>query len=345
MDARPRKRARASARLRLADLPTSLARALRRAGRDDFVHGLADAARCRLVYPGDALPVPGYASGQQLLAGRCPAPSVRAFAIHKPRNACTDLTRPFFSAVAKELRGRLAMGANQKGCARLHPIGQLDKNTTGLFLFCTNGDAANYLNLPGTTTKTYVATYIGKNGRSPTPDQLYRLRAGVDVTRPSDGHPTIVRVENCTFLGVEAVVNAPAAHPRFSYRLQLTLSSGANHIVKRLLSACGFPPVKHLARIAISSLTLEDFGEKLSQPGCTSAVELDASQLLAAGLPTEDNLVALKLCQLLCRYRSEGESDERLGEFLANHHTTTGPCFAAFPSLKCRGGVNHDGHL
>jgi hypothetical protein len=33
--------------------------------------------------------------------------------------------------------------------------------------------------------------------------------------------------------------------------------------------------------------------------------------------------------------------DDRLRKFLLDHHTIMGPCFAAFPSLKCRGRINH----
>jgi hypothetical protein len=37
-----------------------------------------------------------------------------------------------------------------------NPVGQLDKNTTGLMLFTREGEISNYLNLPGNVTKTYV---------------------------------------------------------------------------------------------------------------------------------------------------------------------------------------------
>ena len=134
-----------------------------------------DTNRFRLIFPGDVVMVPGR---KPFVAEGCSPFPIRAFAIHKPKNACTDMTHAFFSAVVEELRGRLALESNQNSGAqnlaaatttiKLHPIGQLDKNTTGLFLICTNGDAANYLNLPGTTTKTYVATYIGKRTQSPT---------------------------------------------------------------------------------------------------------------------------------------------------------------------------------
>ena len=168
----------------------------------------------------------------------------RVFAINKPRDTVTDMTHPFFRILKQELMKKLNAGDRS---LKIHPVGQLDKNTTGLFLFCTNGDAANFLNLPDTTKKTYVATYYPPGNRAPNAEQMKMLlHDGVDITRgklPNRKRRFVVKVDECILLSTNLVESSPAAHPKYCYRLQLTVRSGANHLVKRLLSAVGLPPI------------------------------------------------------------------------------------------------------
>ena len=297
---------------------------------DETITDLSD-----LIYPGEFLKFRGQTIGSKNLEH-----VVRVFAIHKPRNTVTDMNHPYFSRIKMQLL-ELLQCENQR--TKVHPVGQLDKNTTGLLLFCTNGDAANYLNLPGTTRKTYVATYYAPSNRAPTANQISRLCNGVDITRGNSldrKNRVVVKAEEFRLLSTERVPSSPANHPKYSYKVQLTINSGANHVVKRLLSAVGLPPIRQLCRTAYGDLKFDHFGEDLARPS-SRVVELDEKQIALAGLPSEDDIVALKLCQLLCRYRQGGCSDERLKEFLLCNHTLKGKCFDGFPQLKCRGKADH----
>ena len=112
--------------------------------------------------------------------------------------------------------------------------------------------------------------------------------------------------------------------------MAVVISSGKFHVVKRVLKEAGFPPVNTLHRAKYGALELP------SNVPYGTFRELAADERVKAGVPTEQQLVQLKLCHLLCRYRQDGCVDVRLEQFLKMHHTVQGDCFAAFPALKCR---------
>jgi 23S rRNA pseudouridine2605 synthase len=134
-------------------------------------------------------------------------------------------------------RGRPTLGdyvANRR--ERLFHVGRLDADTEGLILLTNDGDLAHRLAHPSyEIPKTYVAEIVG-----PVPRDLgRRLRAGVEL---EDG---VARVDSFRVLD--------RAGSRFM--VELVLHEGRNRLVRRLLSAEGFP-VQRLARTKVGPVSL-----------------------------------------------------------------------------------------
>jgi 23S rRNA pseudouridine2605 synthase len=134
-------------------------------------------------------------------------------------------------------RGRPTLGdyvANRR--ERLFHVGRLDADTEGLILLTNDGDLAHRLAHPSYEIhKTYVAEIVG-----PVPRDLgRRLRAGVEL---EDG---VARVDSFRVLD--------RAGSRFM--VELVLHEGRNRLVRRLLSAEGFP-VQRLARTKVGPVSL-----------------------------------------------------------------------------------------
>ncbi|NMW60116.1 rRNA pseudouridine synthase [Mobiluncus mulieris] len=124
---------------------------------------------------------------------------------------------------------------------RVFHVGRLDVATSGLILLTNNGDLANRLVHPRyEVPKTYVAMVQGQVK----PGLGKVLRRGVEL---EDG---VTKVD--TFKLVEV--------RRGSSIVQLTLHSGKNRVVRRLLSEVGHP-VSALTRTAIGTLRLGDLKE------------------------------------------------------------------------------------
>ena len=273
---------------------------------------------------------------------------IQLIAWSKPKGMVIDNTpgQPF-AAVVNEIKSAHQMSA-------IHPIGQLDKQTTGLFLFSNDGDCSNYINLPGNIEKKYVITYHAPRGREPTAAQIKMLcEDGVDVTRKrKNAKTTIVKCKSikllfCAPLGRQSqqqpsrlqstTSESESALPvqqKFQYDLELVISSGANHIVKRLMAAASFPPVKELRRVAIGEVEIDVV------MGAKNFCELTVDQI--SKLCTEKDIVRLKLCQLLCRYRTSEKHDQQLELFLKNNFRMDDrPCFDEFECLSCRSNAHH----
>lgn len=287
---------------------------------------------------------------------------------HKPSNMTIDNScgQPF-RAVLDAIKARFPT-------QHMHPIGQLDKHTTGLFLFTNCGNTSNYINLPGNVCKTYVVTYIAPAGKEPTKDQITLLcDTGIDVTRPSSRSsssstlPTnsvnkrLVRCHSFKLISVTPHGTPyPNTRQKYSYKVELAIDSGANHIVKRVMTQASFPPVKELKRIQIGNIHLEQV-----EPWCgeesqfveekTTAVTLGnfcrVSSDQVNELCSDQDIVDLKCCQLLCKYRSSTDASTkaqqtpallRLKSFLSDNFRLDGACFGN-SQLKCRGGVMHGG--
>jgi 23S rRNA pseudouridine2605 synthase len=331
----------------------------------------AVAAENALVFERCAVAVNGVA-----LRATAP-PAARVFAYNKPAGVPTDASAGTTMRAAGDAMALSIGGGGRDARAPLQPVGQLDKNTTGLMVFTDSGDISNWINLPGMVPKTYEATYIAPAGREPTEAQrLAIVLDGVDVTRSGKrkrGNAAaleIVRFEAFQLVhsAVEPVSTAPAAagrRPKVRYRVRCTLRCGRNHVVKRVLHAAGLPPVHALHRVAVGSLSLGEAPaprprglDAFVNPPVGGFVELAASQCALLGVPSEGELDTLRRCQLLCRFRSALDAAgvaagaslataatpaprevRRLRAWLDEHHTLSGPCFAAFPALACRGGA------
>ena len=290
---------------------------------------------------------------------------------NKPKNMTIDtsIDQPF-RRIIEELKTTYNITNS------LHPVGQLDKNTTGLYLFTTNGDMSNYLCLPGCVEKTYEVSYVAPIHREPTPEMIQLLcQEGIDVSRASDTSKVVVKANSVRLLSIKKYgtpfvsastctegkgsnikegkegIEIETTRQKYIYKLELCISSGANHIVKRLIAGVGLPPVFALHRTKIGSLSIDKVCVS-DTPYCVLQQE-DRSLLYA-----ERNLVTLKLCRLLCRYRENNKSTfqegtcfddsdddvkksellqvQRLGHYLEQNFRLGGTCYQEFPSLKCR---------
>lgn len=124
---------------------------------------------------------------------------------------------------------------------RVFHVGRLDVATSGLILLTNNGELANRLTHPSyEIPKTYVAMVQGQVK----PGLRKVLRRGVEL---EDG---ITKVDAFKLVEVR----------KGSSIVELTLHSGKNRVVRRLLSEVGHP-VSALTRIAIGSLRLRTLKE------------------------------------------------------------------------------------
>jgi 16S rRNA pseudouridine516 synthase len=116
----------------------------------------------------------------------------------------------------------------------VQPIGRLDQDTTGLLLFTDDGALIHKLSSP----KHHVPKVYVVDCAEPVSDaQVARLLAGVVL----HDDPAPVRAAACSALGPQ--------------RLQLTLTEGKYHQVKRMVAAVG-NHVLALQRIAFGALRL-----------------------------------------------------------------------------------------
>lgn len=124
----------------------------------------------------------------------------------------------------------------------LYPVGRLDKDTTGLLLFTTDGDMGQHLLHPRHhVDKTYQAHVDG------VPDEvdLARLRGGIML---DDG------------LTAQAQVRLVAERPDGSSDIELVIHEGRKRQVKRMCSAVHHP-VLDLHRSSFGPLVLTDVDE------------------------------------------------------------------------------------
>lgn len=131
----------------------------------------------------------------------------------------------------------------------LFPVGRLDRDTTGLLLFTTDGLAAQRLLHPSfEKEKHYVALVKG----TPTTGELDLLRRGVTL---DDGPCAPARVEALLTASREARAVAPSGVGRDRSVVGLTIHEGRKHQVKRMLAAIGHEVVA-LHRDAFGPLRL-----------------------------------------------------------------------------------------
>jgi pseudouridine synthase len=159
-------------------------------------------------------------------------PARRTVLLHKPTGVVStmhdDRGRPDLTAFTEQYE------------ERLFNVGRLDTDTSGLLLLTNDGDLAHVLAHPSFgVTKTYIALVRG----AVRPQTLTRLRQGVEL---EDGPIAADRVR----------VVPNGARPGATL-VELTLHSGRNRIVRRMLDAVGHP-VQELVRREFGPLKLGD---------------------------------------------------------------------------------------
>ena len=134
----------------------------------------------------------------------------------------------------------------------LFPVGRLDKDTTGLLLFTTDGQMGQDLLHPSRHIwKTYLALVEGEVGDN----ELEPLRSGITI---DDGPCAPAR---CRLLhDPEAAPVAPAGVPRGATAVEVRIHEGRKNQVRRMLGAIGHP-VLALHRSAVGPVMLSGVAE------------------------------------------------------------------------------------
>ena len=134
----------------------------------------------------------------------------------------------------------------------LFPVGRLDKDTTGLLLFTTDGQMGQDLLHPSKNVwKTYLALVEGRVRDS----ELEPLRQGMII---DDGPCAPAR---CRLLSNnESAPVAPDGVPRGTTAVEVRIHEGRKNQVKRMLGAIGHP-VLALHRSAVGPLALSGVAE------------------------------------------------------------------------------------
>lgn len=121
---------------------------------------------------------------------------------------------------------------------RIYPIGRLDYDTTGLILLTNDGDFANYLMHPkNEISKTYVAKVEGLLQK----DAIDSLKHGVIINDRK------VNIKNFKVRKKDFEKN--------TCLIEITISEGRNHIVKKVFEKLGYPVIK-LTRTKYADLSL-----------------------------------------------------------------------------------------
>ncbi|MDT0157595.1 pseudouridine synthase [Microbacterium sp. ARD32] len=126
---------------------------------------------------------------------------------------------------------------------RLYNVGRLDAETSGLLILTNDGELAHVLAHPSFgVTKVYIAKVAG----TVTAQTIAKLTRGVDL----DDGP--IKADRARLLDASA---GAAAGGRRSSLVELTLHSGRNRIVRRMMAAVGHP-VEELVRRQFGPLHL-----------------------------------------------------------------------------------------
>lgn len=121
---------------------------------------------------------------------------------------------------------------------RIYPVGRLDYNTTGLIILTNDGDFANLMMHPSSKIKkTYLAYVDGLIEAS----QAKELERGVMVDKQMTGKAKIKIVEK--------------DFKNENSKVQITISEGRNHQVKKMFEAVGLK-VRKLHRQSYGSINL-----------------------------------------------------------------------------------------
>ncbi|HEY9721049.1 MAG TPA: pseudouridine synthase [Oscillatoriaceae cyanobacterium] len=155
-----------------------------------------------------------------------PTPARSYFLLNKPRGYLSTCFDP---------QGRKTVLELVPFTPGLHPVGRLDKDTSGLLILTNDGDLTEALTHPRHgIPKTYVAEVKDR----PNAGAIERLRTGV-------------KLEGGTTLPAKVEV---LEKRKESTLLAITIREGRNRQVRRMAEAVGHP-VLRLERVAIGSLT------------------------------------------------------------------------------------------
>lgn len=144
-----------------------------------------------------------------------PPPPLVYYLLYKPKGTITTRDDPDGRKSVIDLIEDLPQ--------RVEPVGRLDFNTEGALLLTNDGDLAHALTHPA---RGVPKRYLAKVWRTPTERTLERLRRGVHL---EDGRtaPALVRVVDDTEAG--------------NCWLEITVTEGRNHLVRRMLETVGHP--------------------------------------------------------------------------------------------------------
>ena len=171
-------------------------------------------------------------------------PDVLTVVLHKPAGVVTTMAdpdgRPTVADFARRYLDEHAGDLARPDAVRLVHVGRLDTDTEGLLLLSNDGELAHRLMHPGyEIPKTYVAIVSGRVE----PWAARKLRRGIEL---EDGP---ARADRVTIKD-----SGPAGSI-----VEITLHSGRNRIVRRMLDAVGHP-VTRLVRTRLGPLGIGGLG-------------------------------------------------------------------------------------
>ena len=174
-------------------------------------------------------------------------PELITLMLHKPAGVVTTMEDPEGRpTVAQYGRDYLAEHPELPDSLRLVHVGRLDTETEGLLLLSNDGELSHRLMHPSfEIAKTYVAIVDGQVE----PWVPRKLRRGIEL---EDGEAKADRV------------TVKDSGPRGSI-VEITLHSGKNRIVRRMLDAVGHP-VTRLARTRLGPLRLGNLRPGQTRP-------------------------------------------------------------------------------
>ncbi|GMI35829.1 hypothetical protein TeGR_g7950 [Tetraparma gracilis] len=314
----------------------------------------AELAPASLVFPGDVLsysPASEPASPVSIEGPPPPPPPPSVHYIDKPTNSVSDMSIPNEITLACR-----ALGPG------FGPVGQLDLHTTGVLLLTDSARLQRLVNLPGALSKTYRVSFDAPDA-SPglAGEQRAALLAPTDLSRGKEASKTLACFTSLSAVTKRYTIRNPKLPPgcaeRARFSVDAGISSGQNHVVKRMMASVGVA-VKELRRVKVGPVEiLEDPADatapepKKKKRKGGGAQEAPAAKVAAKATKIEGELLdqllaavkyesvgdALRRCDLICQYRGGGEKDERLGEWLDMTEEEKGRrrCFAQY-KIPCR---------
>jgi 23S rRNA pseudouridine2605 synthase len=146
--------------------------------------------------------------------------------MNKPKNKITTTDDELGRDTVMEIAERYTK-------ARVYPVGRLDRNTTGLLLLTNDGDLTQKLTHPSSK---FPKVYQARLDKEVTEEHLQALRKGFEL---EDGFIKADKVEYVDGLNLNEI--------------GITIHSGANHIVKRMMDHLGYE-VLALDRVQLGPL-------------------------------------------------------------------------------------------